>query len=354
MFAKAAPHTLVFALFPFFLYALQNGGAWIAVSIFASMFFAAFVDEVVPHNEENLDPNTQDAQLIWFKLVPWLWVPVQLCAIFALLYTIGFSDHLTGLEIFALTVNLGILTGGIGITYGHELLHQKSRFERTLGEVLMCSTLYGHFCIEHVFGHHINVATPKDPASARKNETIYAFLWRSITMSFVSAWKIQRDQLTRRELPVWSTQNAFWRYGAWTIVWFALAYSIAGWLGIAVFILQAFVAVCLLETVNYIEHYGLQRQKLANGKYEPVKPHHSWNANHRLSNYLLINLQRHSDHHYKPARRFALLQAYSEDEAPQLPHSYPFLVVASYLPPLWFSVMNPKVQAWQEKFYAGA
>jgi alkane 1-monooxygenase len=166
-----------------------------------------------------------------------------------------------------------------------------------------------------------------------------------------SAWRAEKAMLARKKKPVWDFGNPFWRYLVLQTLTLALAFWLAGWLGVALFLWQAWIAIWQLELVNYIEHYGLTREHLGDGKYEHVKPRHSWNAAHKASNWLLINLQRHSDHHYKPDRRFPLLQNYTEDEAPQLPYGYPIMTMAAMFPPLWRRVMNPRVRAWRKQFY---
>jgi alkane 1-monooxygenase len=161
----------------------------------------------------------------------------------------------------------------------------------------------------------------------------------------------EKEMLARKSLPWWHKSNPFWLYALWQLGWLALAFVIGGWAGVGFFVLQAFVAVWQLEVVNYVEHYGLTRRYLGNGKYEHVMPRHSWNASHRITNYFLINLQRHSDHHYKPDRRFPLLQTYAETEAPQLPYGYPIMAAMALIPPLWRRVMNPRVRKWRAMYY---
>lgn len=288
------------------------------------------------------------------RLITWLWVPIQLGLIVWALAVAGSDSHLSLVEVGAAFLALGILSGGIGIAYAHEMMHQTNRFERALAELLMTSTLYGHFCIEHVQGHHIHVGTPRDPATSRLGESVFAFLPRTLAGGLVSAWRIQRKRLRRRGLPIWHYSNAFWRYGLAYAMYFAAAYLLAGWFGVLLFCLQAVVAVLLLEIINYVEHYGLQRQYLADGRYERVQPRHSWNASHRLTNYFLINLQRHSDHHKHPQRRYPVLRHYEEAEAPQFPFGYPTMVLMALLPSLWFRIMDPKVAAWRVRHYGAA
>ncbi|HHB81617.1 MAG TPA: alkane 1-monooxygenase, partial [Aliiroseovarius sp.] len=195
------------------------------------------------------------------------------------------------------------------------------------------------------------VGTPRDPVTARYNEGFHRFFPRVLRECAISAFEAERAMLERRDLPWTHFSNQFWRYWALQGSFVILAFLLGGFTGVGLFLLQAFVAVWQLELVNYIEHYGLTRRHLGEGKYEHVKPHHSWNTDYKASNWLLINLQRHSDHHYKPDRRFPLLQTYSSDEAPQLPFGYPLMTMAAMTPPLWRRIMNPKVRAWRARYY---
>ncbi len=351
MFLNAAPFTISFLLLPLAALGAFWGGVWMIAAPLYAFIAIPLLDNLLKLGEARLDSDIGEARLFWHRLVTWFWVPIQFVMIFGLIWIAAHTDRLAVWEVIVMAVVVGIASGGIGITYAHELMHQQNRFERTLAQMLMCSTLYGHFCIEHVYGYHINVATPEDPATAREGETIYRFIPRVVTTSLTSAWHIQTEQLRKRNLPLWSHRNAFWRYAGWSAAFLVTAALIGGWTGIGILVLQAIVAVMLLELVDYIEHYGLMRRKRANGRYEPTQPHHSWNSGHQASNWLLINLQRHSDHHYKPRKRFPTLQSYPESEAPQLPHGYPWMVVLALFPPLYFRVMTPRLRAWQARFY---
>ena len=246
---------------------------------------------------------------------------------------------------------VGVLSGTIGITYAHELVHQRTRLDRRIGDWLLAMVLYSHFRSEHLLVHHRHVATPRDPATARYNEGFHRFYPRVVAGSLVSAFRAERDMLARKGLPWRHRSNPFWGYAARQAALLALAAWIGGWAGLGLFVLQAATAIWQLELVNYVEHYGLSRRPLGAGRYEPVRPHHSWNAAHRVSNWLLINLQRHSDHHTKPDRPFPLLQTYPETEAPQLPAGYAAMTALAMVPPLWRRVMNPRVRAWRRRFY---
>ena len=210
---------------------------------------------------------------------------------------------------------------------------------------------YSHFRSEHLLVHHRYVGTPRDPVTARYNEGFHRYFPRILRQQPVSAFKAEAAMLARKNLPWHHRSNPIWRYAALQITFLVLAVWIGGWGGLGLFLVQAFVAMWQLELVNYVEHYGLTRKHLGEGKYEHVLPRHSWNASQLATNWLLINLQRHSDHHYKPNRRFPLLQTYDEDDAPQLPYGYPIMTTATMIPPIWRRVMNPRVRAWRKKHY---
>jgi alkane 1-monooxygenase len=352
MILHALPFAVSLLFLPVFLAGAWFGGWWIALIPAYGYIVVSVLDRHMPQlGEGGLDPAIPEARLFWHRLVTLAWVPAQLVMIFAALVLVFRSDHLSAGEAVALALVLGIATGGIGITYAHELIHQRNRWERQAGRLLLISVLYGHFATEHVLVHHTHVGTPKDPVTARYNESFYRFFARVLWGCLVQSWAVERDRLARRGRPVWHRANPFWQYGLGSLGFLAAAFWIGGWWGVGFHLLQSFVAITQLELVNYIEHYGLTRKHLGDGRYEPVRPHHSWNAGHRASNWLLINLQLHSDHHWKPDRRFPLLQNYPEREAPQLPWGYPVMCMVA-LNPLWFRrLMNPKVRAWRKAWY---
>ena len=246
---------------------------------------------------------------------------------------------------------MGVLTGTIGINYAHELMHKSGKIERWLADSLLAMVLYSHFRSEHLLVHHIHVGTPKDPVTAKYNENFYKFFIRVLVQCPISSFKSESNKLGRKGLSPSDFSNPFYIYLILQIFMIVLSLLIGGFLGLFLFFLQAFVAILLLELVNYIEHYGLSRKILKNGKYEFVQPHHSWNSTYKVSNWVLINLQRHSDHHFKPARSFPLLQNLGATKAPQLPHSYPAMGILALFPSAWMSIMNPRVTRWREMFY---
>ena len=328
----------------------MNGGWWLALIPIHGFGLMSLLDAVSGLNERDEDPDDEGG-LFWYKLITWIWLPLQLLTVFGCIWLVTRTEHLSDLEGVLLMMGVGVVSGAVGIVYAHELMHQRNRFERKLGELLMASVLYGHFVTEHLKVHHVHVATPKDAATARYNESLFAFFIRVLVGSFTSAWNVEADLQRRKGRLALSLSNPFWSYFGWSLGFVAVAWSIGGWEGIWLFVIQAFVAILQLEQINYIEHYGLTRSQTENGKFETVAPRHSWNAAHRFTNYFLINLQRHSDHHYKPSRRFPLLQNYAETEAPQLPFGYPLMVLMSFNPWIWRRVMNPRVRRWRSMYY---
>jgi len=346
----AIPFWISLLFVPIIAFAGWKGSFWIALTPVFGWYVTTVLDFIGGKNTDNPDPNA-GGDLFWYRLITILWLPIQVCLVFGALAYVSWTDRLDTSETIFFMGTVGIASGSIGIVYAHELMHQKAKWERALGDALMTMALYGHFRSEHLLVHHRYVATPRDPVTARYNEGFHRFFPGVLVSCLKSSFAAEKTMLARKKLIWWHRSNPFWRYGLWQLIWLTLAYLIGGWAGVGLFCLQAFVAVWQLEIVNYVEHYGLTRRHLGDGKYEHVLPRHSWNASHRITNYFLINLQRHSDHHYKPDRRFPLLQTYPEDEAPQLPFGYPIMTMLAMVPPLWRRYMNPKVRAWRRKYY---
>lgn len=348
---NALPFWLSLALPPLALIGMAWGGWTIALLPLSTWWLFTILDAVTGHNTANPDPQTPDAALAAYRLLTLVWPWVQFALLALMLWYVPQAPHLDTGERIALFFGMGVVSGTIGINYSHELMHQKSRLERWLADLLLASVLYSHFRSEHLRVHHIHVGTPRDPVTARYNEGFHRFFPRVLVQCPPSAWKAEAAMLSRRGLPWWHRTNPFWRYAALQLAFLALALALGGWSGLGLFLIQAGTAIWQLELVNYIEHYGLTRRHLGDGKYEHVLPRHSWNADQRASNWLLINLQRHSDHHYKPDRRFPVLQTYSSDQAPQLPFGYPLMTMAAMFPPLWKRIMNRRVKAWRRMHY---
>jgi len=243
---------------------------------------------------------------------------------------------------FGLALTIGVV-GGVGINTAHELGHKSDRLERWLSKITLAQTGYGHFYVEHNRGHHTRVSTPEDPASARLGESFWAFLPRTVLGSVASAWEIERARLHRKGKPAPCAENDILNAWLMTVVLFAGLVAIFGRAVLPWLLLQAVSGFSLLEVVNYLEHYGLLRQKRPDGHYEPCAPRHSWNSNSIASNVLLYHLQRHSDHHAYPSRRYQALRSF--DEAPELPSGYGTMTVVAFFPPVWRRIMDPLVAA---------
>ncbi|MDN5568662.1 MAG: alkane 1-monooxygenase [Paracoccus sp. (in: a-proteobacteria)] len=347
----AAPFWMSALMFPLVALAAIKGGMWWGLLPLYAWYLTTVLDSILGLNGENPDPQTETAQLFWHRAITILWFPMQFAAIFGSIWYVRASGNLSGWEQLGLFFGIGVLSGSIGIVYAHELLHQKTALERWLGDLLLASVLYSHFRTEHLLVHHSWVSTPRDAVSARYNEGFYRFFIRVLSKGPRSAWRAETRMLARAKRSPWDRRNPFWRYGALQSGMLALALILGGWAGLGLFVFQAVIAIWQLELTNYVEHYGLTRKHLGQGRYEHILPRHSWNASHTASNWLLINLQRHSDHHYKPDRRFPLSQTYGDDQAPQLPFGYPAMTFVAMVPPLWRRRMNPRVRAWRRQFY---
>jgi alkane 1-monooxygenase len=241
-----------------------------------------------------------------------------------------------------LAVSIGGVTG-VSINTAHELGHKTDPFERWLAKITLAPVAYGHFFVEHNRGHHVRVATPEDPASARFGESFWEFLPRTVIGSVRSAWEIEARRLARSGKGPWTWQNDNLQAWAMTLLLWGAMVAWLGWAIAPFLVVQAVYGFSLLESVNYVEHYGLCRQKLADGRYERCQPHHSWNSNHVITNLFLYQLQRHSDHHAYPTRSYQSLRHF--DGCPQLPSGYASMILLAYVPWLWFRVMDPKVVA---------
>ncbi|MGH6645607.1 alkane 1-monooxygenase [Aquabacterium sp.] len=289
-------------------------------------------------------PNEALAELeadTYYSWVLYAFVPLQL-AVLVFGGWLAVTHDLPWYHQVGLALSVGIING-IGINTAHELGHKKLKFDRWLARIALAPTFYGHFFVEHNRGHHKNVATPHDPASSRFGESFYAFLPRTIIGSFRSAWSLEAERLQRLGKGVWSLQNENLQSWAMSVVLFAAMVALLGWAVLPFLIIQAIYGFSLLEVVNYLEHYGLLRQKGQDGRFVRCEPEHSWNSNHVVSNLFLYQLQRHSDHHANPTRHYQSLRHF--DHSPQLPSGYAGMIVLAYIPPLWYAVMNKRVLA---------
>ncbi len=318
-------------------------GPWSFGSMYVAFVFIPLVEQFLPKSDSNLSPEEEADKLSsrFFDWLLYLNAPILFSILFYFFQTIA-TTELAVYETVGLILNVGLLVGTIGINVAHELGHRSNKTEQNLAKLLLMSGLYMHFFIEHNRGHHKHVATPSDPASARSGQTIYGFWIQSVFGGYRSAWNLERLRLARKGIPFWSISNAMIRFTLIQSGYLAFVGLFWGWYMIGYAIAVAVIGFLLLESVNYIEHYGLRRREVQPGRYEKVGPMHSWNSDHELGRIFLYELTRHSDHHYKASRKYQVLRHF--EESPQLPLGYPASILVSLLPPVWFYLMKDKVE----------
>ncbi len=347
---NAIPYFVPLAIFPFMIMAARDGGWWLAGPFFF-FWLADNLDPVFGTEERNLDPRTTPAsRLFLYKLAVWAWVALYPFTLVFALWQILVADHLTTWEAVLLVLALGTMAR-LTLNAGHDMMHRRTVWERWIGECLMASVSFPQEVTEHVYIHHAHIGTPKDSVSAPKGQTFWQYLPRSVVGSFLDTWRFERDWLARRHLPVWHYTNPVWRYVLEIAAWYALAYWIGGVWGLLVLAVICVLGIFQLRMVDYVQHYGLQRIRLPNGRFERVQHRHSWSAAYKFSNWLYYNAQRHADHHIVATRLYALLQHSGEDKAPQLPGTYGKVSTLALFPRRWFRTMDPLVDRWRAHFY---
>ena len=322
--------------------AIYYQGAWSFATVYLAFLIVPLLELVIPYSTANLTEDEEQSKLS-ITLFDWLLysnVPI-LWGILWYYFTTLSAGGLAAYEVIGITMSVGIIVGTIGINVAHELGHRVKKYEQTLSKTLLLSALYMHFFIEHNRGHHKNIATDEDPASARFGENLYSFWIRSTFGGYLNAWRLEADKLKRKGNAVFSLKNEMLVFQFIQVAYLVSVGLIFGWMMVPFAIAIAIIGFLELETVNYIEHYGLRRKKLDSGRYENVTMHHSWNSNHELGRLLLYELTRHSDHHFKATRKYQVLRHF--DESPQLPYGYPGCMILSFFPPIWFKLMNKRV-----------
>jgi alkane 1-monooxygenase len=347
------------AFFPFLSFALlpvlgwQLGVLWLTpVLLLTAMPLADWLFGRVTTNADAAREARIAANPFWFDLPLYVYCVLHVgLIIWGAWLAPQLAQQGNWLGVFWLAMSVGSVTGAQGINIAHELGHRRGAFHRFLSQLLLVWVSYGHFYVEHNRGHHVRVATHDDPASARFGETFFAFWRRTVTYSFLDAWQLEAVRLKRSGKPLWHGSNRlFWLVGSTLAIAGALT-TVWGLAALGYFVVQSIMAFSLLEAVNYVEHYGLTRNRLPDGvatgqpRFERVRPVHSWNDAHVVSNAYLFNLQRHSDHHANPSVPYPLLKHH--EEAPQLPAGYATMVMLAHCPPLFFKIMNPRVEAWR-------
>ncbi len=328
--------------------ALYAEGIWTFYTVFLAFFVLPLMEMFYSGTIENFTKAEEEKEKHkWlYDALIYLNVPLQYGLLVLFLSRISLPN-LTALEITGMITSFGICCGVIGINVAHELGHRRKQYEIIMAKMLLATTLYMHFYIEHNRGHHKNVSTPLDPATSRRGENIYFFWFRSITGSYKGAWKLENNRLKKEGKNWFSLHNEMLRFH---IIQLSLCVAILGIFGgfaLLAFFGSSFFGYLLLESVNYIEHYGLQRKETMPGVYEKCLPIHSWNSNHDLGRIMLYELTRHSDHHYLASRKYQVLRHF--DQSPQLPTGYPGAIVLATIPPLWFKIMNKRVDKFNNE-----
>jgi len=317
-------------------------GYWVWATPIFSFVCIPVLELIFPVDTDNLQPNEVDNRLKQniFDWLLYLNLPVVYGLLIYGLFMVS-TATLETYEFIGLIFSVGIVLGVNGINVAHELGHRQSTNERFLGKALLLPSFYMHFYIEHNHGHHLNAATPEDPATARYNQSVYSFWFTSTIRQYFSAWKIQSKLLKNNQQSFFSIKNDMLWYSVFQISYLVTVLLFFGSTVLLFAVLAGIVGFVLLETVNYIEHYGLIRLKTNSGRYERVKEIHSWNSNHVIGRIVLYELTRHSDHHYKSSKKYQVLDCH--DESPQMPYGYPTSMVLAMVPPLWFGIMNKRV-----------
>ncbi|MFJ7723386.1 alkane 1-monooxygenase, partial [Rhodococcus erythropolis] len=308
---------------------------WILILVIPIVDVAVGADGRSP--PDNVIAALQDDR--YYRWCTYLFVPLQYAGLVFAAWCWAHAPMATG-EKIALAMTVGVVAG-VGINAAHELGHKSSRLERRLAKIVLAQSFYGHFYIEHNHGHHVNVATPSDPASARFGESFWIFLPRSVFGGLKSGWRIESARLRRQGSPALSPRNNILQAWSLSAALFGTLITLFGWQILPWLLLQALAGITFLEAANYLEHYGLLRARRQDGSFVKARPEDSWNSDHLLSNLFLYQLQRHSDHHANPRLRYQSLR--SAPTAPQLPAGYAVMIVCAAVPPLWRRMMDHRV-----------
>ena len=324
------------------LVSFSSTGMWTYSTVFYAFLVLPILDVITGQTTENLEVED-----ITYKKTQWIFdamlylnVPIVFGLLAYALHTVQAGNFAT-YEWVGLVLSGGILLATNGINVAHELGHRTTLSERLMSKALYMPCLYMHFFIEHNYGHHLHVATPEDPATARYNQTVYGFWFTSVTRQYVSAWKLQMNLLKRQGLTFFGVKNDMLWYHLIQPAYLLGVYALFALEGLLFATVVGVISFLFLECINYIEHYGLRRFKTASGRYEVVQPHHSWNSNFNIGRITLYELTRHSDHHYRSTKKYQVLD--SHEKSPTLPLGYPASILLSLAPPLWFWLMNPRI-----------
>ncbi len=345
---QALKYTSPLIVYILALIAFTQTGIWCWLALIYAWVCIPVAELFLQPNEKNLAEAEEilAKQNKWYDYILYLIVAIQIPTLFFFLFQMQ-QHYLTSFDVFARVMTMGLLCGTFGINVGHELGHRVNKFEQVLAKISLLSSLYMHFFIEHNKGHHKHVATKQDPSSARMGEPVYTFYFRTIIFTYINAWKIANEEVKKKGKRIISLGNEMLQIHFIQFAFCGLVYFVFGFNGLIYFLLSAAIGILLLETVNYIEHYGLSRKTLLDGKTERAMPQHSWNSNHIIGRLMLFELSRHSDHHYLASRKYQILRHHQN--APQMPTGYPGMMLLSLFPPAWFYVMNKQIRKFTPK-----
>ena len=336
---------------PFVLYILSllsfNGNGLICwTPLLYTFFLIPFAELFIKADPRNLD-EVEEALVKKNKAYDYILYVAVLMQYYSLWVFFGSlkQAQVSNIDIAGRVMSMGLLCGTFGINVAHELGHRVNKMEQTFAKMLLLTSLYMHFFIEHNKGHHKHVATPHDPSTAKYNQSVYAFWIQTLIGTYLSAWKIANEEVEKKGKHWWSLQNEMLLFQIIQLLFVIGIYYFFGGMSAILFVVAALMGGLLLETVNYIEHYGLSRTPTGAEQYERVQPHHSWNSNHIIGRLMLFELSRHSDHHYLASRKYQILRSF--DNAPQMPTGYPGMILLSLFPPIWFKIMHQQIKKYK-------
>jgi alkane 1-monooxygenase len=343
---KSFKYLTPFVLYVLTLAAFNGNGLMCWLPLLYTFFLIPFVELFIKADPSNLD-EVEEAlakKNKSYDFILYAAVIMQYYSLWVFFNSLK-QDALSTGDIAGRVISMGLLCGTFGINVAHELGHRVNKMEQTFAKMLLLTSLYMHFFIEHNKGHHKHVATPHDPSTAKYNQSLYAFWPQTLIGTYVSAWKIANEEREKKGKPWWSLQNEMLLF---QLIQITFVLSILYFFGVKIailFIVAALMGGLLLESVNYIEHYGLSRAQTTEQQFERVQPHHSWNSNHIIGRLMLFELSRHSDHHYLASRKYQVLRSF--DNAPQMPTGYPGMILLSLIPPLWFKIMHQQIKKYK-------
>jgi alkane 1-monooxygenase len=342
---RALKYTYPFTIFVYVYFAFTYTGWLTFLPVIWSYAIIPLIELLIKPNQNNLEAAEEEIAKAdkLYDYILYATVPLHYAALVYFLFSLQ-QPNLELADYIGRILSMGLLCGIFGINVAHELGHRTDKFEIMLAKILLLSSQYMHFYVEHNKGHHKRVATKEDPSTARLNESLFEFYLRTIPSVYKSAWEIQLRELEKAGKPFISTHNQMLQFLLLQLAFIAIIFFSFGWLITLCYFAAAGFGIGLLEAVNYIEHYGLRRKEIETGKYERAMPEHSWNSDHVIGRIALFELSRHSDHHYLASRKYQVLRHH--EDSPQMPTGYPGMIILAHFPPIFFSIMKKQMQKY--------